>query len=151
MAAQSSTTVSSGSAVPVGLFGDGSNTTLGCTSFTSATARAVSRVKSSSRRPATQPVWVSRAYSGYIEYVGANDTTVRPGPPKAWSRWSITSFDPLAAHTCAGSVPRPPSVSRYAASPARSAANSRSGYRLSDLAAPATAAATSATTASEGG
>ncbi len=45
---------------------------------------------------------VSRAYSGYIEYVGAKLSAVRPGPPKAWSSCSITSLEPLAAHTCSG-------------------------------------------------
>ena len=48
---------------------------------------------------------VSRAYSGYIEYVGAKLSAVRPGPPKAWSSWSITSLEPLAAHTCSGRMP----------------------------------------------
>ena len=42
---------------------------------------------------------VSRAYSGYIEYVGAKDTAVRPGPPKACNNCSMTSFEPLAAQT----------------------------------------------------
>ena len=75
----------------------------------------------------TQVVIASRAYSGYIEYVGANETAVRPGPPKAWSSWSITSFDPLAAQTISGVIPEPPEVFRYAASPVRSSVNSRSG------------------------
>ena len=59
-------------------------------------------MKSSSRRPSTQVVLVSRAYSGYIEYVGAKLSAVRPGPPKACSSCSITSLEPLAAHTCSG-------------------------------------------------
>ena len=42
---------------------------------------------------------MSRAYSGYIEYVGAKLSADRPGPPKAWSSWSITSLEPLAAQT----------------------------------------------------
>jgi hypothetical protein len=92
-------TSSSGSAVPVGLLGDASNTTWGRSSPMRATARSVSTVKSSSRCPVMKRVWVSRAYSGYIEYVGANDSAVRPGPPNACSTCSMTSFDPLAAQT----------------------------------------------------
>ena len=38
----------------------------------------------------------SRAYSGYMEYVGGNESATRPGPPKAAMMWDITSFDPLA-------------------------------------------------------
>ena len=49
----------------------------------------------------------SRAYSGYIEYVGANDTAVRPGPPNACRICSITSLEPLAAHTWSGVTPWP--------------------------------------------
>ena len=48
---------------------------------------------------AVNPVKVSRAYSGYMEYVGVNVSADRPGPPKARNRWCITSFDPFAAHT----------------------------------------------------
>ena len=92
-------------------------------SRTSATARSGSRVKSCSRWPTSQPVWVSRAYSGYIEYVGAKLSASRPGPPKAWSRCSITSLEPFAAQTWLGVTPCP----RYAASASRSATNSRSG------------------------
>ena len=84
-------------------------------------------MKSSARRPSTQVVEVSRAYSGYIEYVGAKLTAVRPGPPKAWSSCSITSLEPLAAHTCSGRTPSGVSLLRYAASAARSSPNSRSG------------------------
>ncbi len=103
----SDSTVPSGSAVPVGLFGDGSSTTLGWYSSMTSRAWPTSRVKSSSRAPVTQPVTVSRAYSGYIEYVGANETAARPGPPNACSRCSITSLDPLAAHTRSGVIPWP--------------------------------------------
>ena len=48
--------------------------------LTRARAWSRSRVKSSSRRPSTHSVTVSRAYSGYMEYVGANDSASRPGP-----------------------------------------------------------------------
>ena len=61
--------------------------------------------KSSSRWPTTQSVLVSRAYSGYIEYVGAKLSAVRPGPAYAWSSWSITSLEPFAAHTCSVVIP----------------------------------------------
>ena len=97
--------MASGSAVPVGLFGDGSSTTLGRSRSTSSRAASGSSAKSSARRPSTQRVPVSRAYSGYIEYVGAKLTAVRPGPPNACSRCSITSLEPLAAHTWAGVTP----------------------------------------------
>ena len=52
-------------------------------------------------------LWVSRAYSGYIEYVGANESTVRPGPANACSTCSITSLLPLAAHTWSAVSPWP--------------------------------------------
>ena len=113
--------------MPVGLLGEGSSTTLGRSRRTSAAAWSRSSEKSSSRCPTTQPVPVSRAYSGYIEYVGAKLSAVRPGPPKAWSSCSITSLDPFAAHTCSGVTPWPPSPFRYAASAVRSSVNSRSG------------------------
>jgi hypothetical protein len=92
-------TVSRSRAVPLGLLGEARNTTVGCSRLITAIASAWSMEKSSSRRPTTQRVAVSRAYSGYIEYVGANDTAVRPGPPNACRTWSITSFDPFAAQT----------------------------------------------------
>ena len=38
---------------------------------------------------------------------GAKDMAVRPGPPKAWRTCSITSLDPLAAHTWVASTPWP--------------------------------------------
>ena len=69
-------------------------------------------MKSCSRWPTTHSVTVSRAYSGYIEYVGAKLSATRPGPPKACSSCSITSLEPLAAHTCSGVIPCPPSLSR---------------------------------------
>ncbi len=96
-------TVASGRAVPVGLLGLVSRTTEGRWRRTCSRAWSTSTVKSSSRRPVTHVVRVSRAYSGYIEYVGAKLRAVRPGPPKACSTWSMTSLDPLAAHTCSGS------------------------------------------------
>ena len=67
--------------MPVGLFGEASSTTEGWCSAIVSSAASRSMLKSSARRPVTHRVWVSRAYSGYIEYVGANDTAVRPGPP----------------------------------------------------------------------
>ncbi len=87
------------------------------------TAASGSMVKSSRRGNVVQAVWVSRAYSGYIEYVGANDSTERSGPPNAISTCSITSLLPLAAHTWSAVSPCP----RYAARSARSAMASRSG------------------------
>ena len=126
-ASQSAETASGGSAVPVGLLGLGSSTTLGCCSAIRSRAWSRSREKSVSRCPTTQSVTESRAYSGYIEYVGAKLSARRPGPPKAWSSWSITSLDPLAAHTCSGEIPCGASRERYAASASRSAVNSRSG------------------------
>ena len=106
-AAHTAVTVAGGRAVPVGLFGDGSSTTAGRCSSITATAWSTSREKSSSRWPTTQPVIASRAYSGYIEYVGANETATRPGPPKACRICSITSLEPFAAHTCSGVTPCP--------------------------------------------
>ena len=66
--------------MPVGLLGEGSSTTAGRCSSTSARARSRSSEKSSSRWPTTHSVLVSRAYSGYIEYVGAKLSATRPGP-----------------------------------------------------------------------
>src|SRR5262249_45383218 len=65
-----------GNAVPVGLFGEASSTTDGRCREIAAIALLRSSVKSSARRPVTHAVLVSRAYSGYIEYVGANDSAV---------------------------------------------------------------------------
>ncbi len=102
-------------------------------------------MKSSSRWPTTHSVAVSRAYSGYIEYVGAKLSAHRPGPPNACSSWSMTSLEPLAAHTMSGVMPEPPEEFRYDASAVRRSANSRSGYRLSVAAASPTDRAMSAT------
>ena len=113
--------------MPVGLLGLGSSTTDGRRSSTSSRAASRSSEKSSARWPVTHSVIASRAYSGYIEYVGANDSAHRPGPPKACSSCSITSLDPLAAHTMSAVMPVPPEVLRYAARPSRSSVNSRSG------------------------
>ena len=109
ISAHSSPITSCGSAVPVGLFGEGSRITLGWCSSTSRRASSRSKLKSSWRRPATQVVIASRAYSGYIEYVGANETAVRPGPPNACRICSITSLEPFAAHTCSGATGKPAS------------------------------------------
>ncbi len=68
----------------------------------------------------------------------------RPGPPNACSSCSITSLEPLAAHTMSGVMPDPPDRLRYAASASRSATCSRSGYRLRETAASPTARAMSA-------
>ena len=132
-------TVASGSAVPVGLLGEVRSTTSGFSCAISASARSMSTEKSSLRCPATQRVWVLRAYSGYIEYVGANDSAVRPGPPNAWSTCCMISFDPLAAQIRSAVRPCP----RYAARPVRSSRASRSGYRFSDSATRCTASAMS--------
>lgn len=144
-ASRTASTVASGSAVPVGLFGLVSRTTDGRCRRICSRAWSRSIVKSVSRWPVTHVVRVSRAYSGYIEYVGAKLSAVRPGPPKACSTCSITSLDPLAAQTCSGARSAPDSVRRKAARSARRSRNSRSGYRFSPAAACATAAAMSAT------
>ena len=94
-------------AVPVGLFGLATKTTSGRSSRIAAAASSASMVKSSRRGTVRQVLWVSRAYSGYIEYVGANDSTVRPGPAKACSTCSITSLLPLAAQICSAVSPWP--------------------------------------------
>nr|KEP23984.1 hypothetical protein DA06_01575 [Georgenia sp. SUBG003] len=126
-ASQIASTVSSGRAVPVGLFGLARRTTAGrCFAICSRTCPR-SRVKSSSRRPATHSVRVSRAYSGYIEYVGAKERTFRPGPPNACSRCSMTSLDPFAAQICSAATRTADSTRRYSASSARSSRKSRSG------------------------
>ena len=92
----------------MGLLGLGSSTMLGRRSSTSARARSRSSAKSSSRWPTAHSVRVLRAYSGYMEYVGAKLSASRPGPPKACSSCCITSLDPLAAHTISGVMPLPP-------------------------------------------
>ncbi len=69
-------------------------------------------MKSAARGPAIQAVCESRAYSGYIEYVGAKDNTDRPGPPKACSSCSMISFEPLAAQVLATVRPTAPSPLR---------------------------------------
>ncbi len=104
--------MSTDNAVPVGLFGLVRIVTEGWCSATTAVACAGSRVKSASRRPTTYAECVSRAYSGYIEYVGAKDTTVRPGPANACKRWSMTSFEPFAAQTCSAATRTPLSRAR---------------------------------------
>jgi hypothetical protein len=43
---------------------------------------------------------VSRAYSGYIEYVGANDNTRWPGPGRPAARATSPHLLPLAAQIC---------------------------------------------------
>ena len=53
--------------VPVGLFGLAISTTSGWLSRMAATASSRSMLKSSRRGKVRQALWVSRAYSGYIE------------------------------------------------------------------------------------
>ena len=55
--------------------------------------------------PVDQVVPVVVVMIGCIEYAGVKPSAVRPGPPKAWSRCSSTSFDPLPAHTCSAVTP----------------------------------------------
>ena len=116
-ASHSIETASGGSAVPVGLLGLGSSTT---------------------RRPPLQdqlaggvevegevlgpvpghPLGEGVAGVLGIHRVRRREATARtrPGPPKACSSCSITSLEPLAAHTMSGVMPLPPDVLRYAAS-----------------------------------
>ena len=88
-----------GSAVPVGLFGLVSMTMDGSIARIASIVRSTSRVKSALRGAVCHWVNVSRAYSGYIEYVGSQPSAARPGPPKAWNIWSMISLDPFAPHT----------------------------------------------------
>ena len=89
--------------MPVGLLGLATITSVGLRSLIAATAASMSRRKSSRRGKVTYSVTVSRAYSGYIEYVGAKLSAMRPGPAKAWWRCSITSLEPFAAQMFWGS------------------------------------------------
>ena len=70
-------------------------------------ATAVSGVSSKSRsRPAVvHSVPVPEASSPYIEYVGANPSTLRPVPPNACMMCWSTSFDPFAAQMRSASSP----------------------------------------------
>jgi hypothetical protein len=97
----------SGSAVPVGLFGEVRNTTSGRSSLMTAAARAGSRPKPASRAAGTQAVLVARAISGCIEYEGSKPSALRPGPPNACSSCWMISLDPLAAQTCRRVSPCP--------------------------------------------
>ena len=72
-----------GNGVPVGLFGLVSSTIEGLTSAMASSTLSTFSVKSALRWASFQPVKVSRAYSGYMEYVGSAPSAVRPGPPKA--------------------------------------------------------------------
>ena len=99
--------VSRPTAVPVGLFGLVINTTSGRCSRTAATAASGSMVKSSRRGKVIQRLWVLRAYSGYMEYVGAKDSTDRSGPANACSTCSITSLLPFAAQIWSAVRPWP--------------------------------------------
>ena len=100
-------TVSGGSAVPVGLFGEVRNTTAGRCAATCAAAAAAGTVKSASRVPSTHPVAVPVAMISCIEYDGVKPSAVRPGPPNACSSCWRISLDPFAAHTCSATSPCP--------------------------------------------
>ena len=89
--------------VPVGLFGVQRKTMSGSTRATSAATVSASRVKSSLRSALSQLAPVPVVISGCIEYDGVKPSTVRPGPPKAWTIWLRTSFEPLAAQIISGS------------------------------------------------
>ena len=101
-----------GSGVPVGLFGLVSSTMDGLTSWMASTVFSTLRVKSSLRWASFQPVNVSRAYSGYMEYVGSAPSAVRPGPPNAWNSWSMISLEPFAPHSSSTSSRVPDSRAR---------------------------------------
>ena len=90
---------------------------------------------------------VASAIRGCIEYDGSNPSALRPGPPKACSTCWMISLEPLAAQTWAAVSPWP----RYRARASRNSTASRSGYRLSVPATAATASATAATSAGDGG
>ena len=98
--------------MPVGLLGLARMTTAGCSSLIAAAAPSASIVKSARRGRVAYSVRVSRAYSGYMEYVGVKVRQVRPGPPKAWRTWSMTSLEPLAAQIRVGSSRTPDSAAR---------------------------------------
>ena len=109
-ASHTSSIVLSGSAVPVGLFGEARNTRSGWNSRTAATARPGSSPNPSSpasRAPGTQRVAVICVMTGCIEYDGSKPSAVRPGPPKASSSCCMTSLEPLAAQTCSLRQPVP--------------------------------------------
>ena len=103
------------SGVPVGLFGLVSSTIAGCTSLMAAMVRSTFNVKSSLRCATRQAVNVSRAYSGYIEYVGSQPRAVRPGPPNAWKTCSMISLEPFAPHSWSTLRSTPDSRLRYVA------------------------------------
>ena len=100
-------------AVPVGLFGEVRITTDGARLDEVRWPRGRSIVKSLGPVAGHPPgVGMSRAYSGYIEYVGANDTAVRPGPPKASSSCSMTLVRAVGRPRVVDREPAPPSVFR---------------------------------------
>ena len=101
-----------GNGVPVGLFGLVSSTIEGLTSAMASSTLSTFSVKSALRWASFQPVKVSRAYSGYMEYVGSAPSAVRPGPPKAWNSWSMISLEPLAPHSSSTSRRVPDSRAR---------------------------------------
>jgi hypothetical protein len=87
------------------LFGEGRSTTLGRRSAISCRACSRSSEKSVSRWPCTHSVIVSRAYSGYIEYVGAKLSATRPGTAEGLEQLE---------HDLVGAVGRPHLVGRDA-------------------------------------
>ena len=138
------------SGVPVGLFGLVSTIMAGLTSSMALMVASTSRVKSALRCASFHVVNVSRAYSGYMEYVGSQPRAVRPGPPKAWNSCSMISLEPLAPHSWSTSSLTPDSRSRYFENALRSSMCSRSGYRLSVGAISLTRWAMVSTTAGSG-
>ncbi|CAB4557480.1 unannotated protein [freshwater metagenome] len=74
---------SSETGVPVGLFGEQKKVRPGLRDATAVAAVTGKISKSASRSAVTHCVPVPDASSGYIEYVGGNPSTERPGPPKA--------------------------------------------------------------------
>lgn len=106
-ASYSRSTVSAATAVPVGLFGEQTNTTCGRCPAIASTAASTSMVKSSLRGPEIQPVPVPREISACIEYEGSKPSAVRPGPPKVWSSCWSTSLEPLAAQTFSRATAKP--------------------------------------------
>ena len=96
-AAHTASITGSGRAVPVGLFGEVRKTRSGWYSRTTAAARSWSMPKSSSLAAGIQPVLVTAAMIGCIEYEGSKPSARRPGPPNACSSCWMISLDPLAA------------------------------------------------------
>ena len=87
---------SSGSAVPVGLFGEHRNTTSGrCSRDRGDGPLRVEPEVRPSRGTSIHPVPLAGAMSGCIEYDGLKPSAVRPGPPKACRSCCSISLEPL--------------------------------------------------------